>query len=409
MTKLLLITLGCVSLALAQAPRPVVGTVVAADAAARSLTVKTDDGAETKVAVAPNARVAQIPPGETSLQKANPAELSAIQKGDRVLARGPVADGVVQATLVVLMSQTDIAKKNQAEQQLWATKGISGIVTAVDATAGTITINARGPQGSTPVTISLNNNASVKRYADGSVKFSEAVASSLKDIEVSDQVRALGTRSEDGASYKADQLVSGAFRNLAVTVRSVNAEQRTIEVIDLDTKKPVTVVLGKDTNLKRLPDQAASVMAMAINGGFAAMRGMGGMGGGAGQGPGASAMRPGAGGPPQGGPPQGAPAGGPGAGGPGGGGMRRGGGDMMSMAIDRSPALELSELKKDDPLILSVSKTKDANKVVAITVLAGVEPILATPSSGSRAMQLGAWNLDGGAGGMMGGMGGGGQ
>jgi hypothetical protein len=356
---------------------------------ARSLTVRTDDGAETKVAVSPNARVAQIPPGETSLQKANPAELSAIQKGDRVLARGPVADGVVQATLVVLMSQSDIAKKNQAEQQLWATKGISGIVTAVDAAAGTITINARGPQGSTPVTISLNSNATVKRYADGSVKFSEAVASSLKEIEVSDQVRALGTRSEDGASYKADQIVSGAFRNLAVTVRSVNAEQRTIEVIDLDTKKPVTVVLGKDTNLKRLPDQAANVMAMAINGGFAAMRAMGGMGGGAGQGP------------PAGGPPAGGP--------PAGGGMRRGAGDMMSMVIDRAPALELSELKKDDPLILSVSKTKDANKVVAITVLAGVEPILATPSSGSRAMQLGAWNLDGGAGGMMGGMGGGGQ
>ncbi len=81
----------------------------------------------------------------------------------------------------------------------------------------------------------------------------------------------------------------------------------------------------------------------------------------------------------------------------------------MSMAIDRSPAIELSELKKDEPLILSVSKTKDPNKVVAITILAGVEPILATPASGSRAMQLGTWNLDGGAGAMGGGMGGGPQ
>lgn len=391
MTKLLLIVLGSVGLLFGQAPRPVVGTVTTADASARTLTVKTDDGAEAKVAVAANARVAQIPPGETNLQKANPTELSAIRPGDRVLARGPLADGVVQATLVVLMSQSDIAKKNQAEQQLWASKGISGIVTAVDAAAGTITINARGPQGSTPVTISLNSNAIVKRYAEGSVKFSDAVASSLKEIEVGDQVRALGARSEDGTSYKADQLISGAFRNLAVTVRSINAEARTLEVIDLDTKKPVTVVLGKETNLKRLPEQAASFMAMAINGGFAAMRAMG---GGAGQGP------------PAGGPPAGdPPAGGP----PAGGGMRRGAGDMMSMVIDRAPALELSELKKDDPLILSVSKTKDANKVVAITVLAGVEPILATPSSGSRAMQLGAWNLDGGASGMMGGMGGGGQ
>jgi len=89
------------------------------------------------------------------------------------------------------------------------------------------------------------------------------------------------------------------------------------------------------------------------------------------------------------------------------GGMRRPGGDMMGMAIDRAPAIQLSELKKDDPLILSVSKTKEPNKVVAITILAGVEPILATPANGSRASQLGTWNLDGGAG-MMGGGGGGG-
>lgn len=82
---------------------------------------------------------------------------------------------------------------------------------------------------------------------------------------------------------------------------------------------------------------------------------------------------------------------------------------MMSTVIDRAPVIQLSELKKNDPLILSVSKTKDPNKVVAITILAGVEPILATPANGSRSSQLGSWNLDGGAG-MMGGggMGGGG-
>ena len=100
-----------------------------------------------------------------------------------------------------------------------------------------------------------------------------------------------------------------------------------------------------------------------------------------------------------------------GPGGPGGfGGMRRGGGgDMMGTAIDRSPAITFADLKKDEPLILSVSKTKDPTKVVAITILAGVEPILATPANGSSASQLGTWNLDGGAGAMGGGGGGGPQ
>jgi hypothetical protein len=81
--------------------------------------------------------------------------------------------------------------------------------------------------------------------------------------------------------------------------------------------------------------------------------------------------------------------------------MRRG--DMGQM-IERFPAFQFAELKKDEPLIISLSKTSDPAKAVAITVLAGVEPILATPANGSRAMMLGTWNLDGG-GGMMGGMG----
>ncbi len=388
----------------AQAPKPVVGTVSAADAAARTLTIKADDGTETKVVVAAGARVAQIPPGETSLQNAKPAELSAVTPGDRVLARGAVADSVLTANLVVLMSKTDIAKKQQQEQQLWATKGISGIVTAVDAATRTVTVNSRGTEGVKSVKIQIAEKASVKRYAEGSVKYADAKASSLAEIEVNDQVRALGTRSEDGASYAAEQVISGAFRNMAVTVRSVNAAEGWMEVTDLDTKKPVVVRLSKETNLKKLPDMAAQMMAMAMNGGFAGMRGPGGGAGapaGAGMG-----MRPGAGAPAAGGPPAGgAPGGGPG-GGPGG--MRRGG-DMMGAVIDRSPAIQLTDLKKDDPLILSVSKTKEANKVVAITVLAGVEPILATPANGSRAMQLGTWNLDGGAGMMGGGMGGGPQ
>jgi hypothetical protein len=89
-------------------------------------------------------------------------------------------------------------------------------------------------------------------------------------------------------------------------------------------------------------------------------------------------------------------------------GMRRDPAAMMGMMVDRAPAVTLAELKASEPLILSVSKTSDPNKVVAITLLAGVEPILATPASGSRAAQLGTWNLDGGAG-MMGGGGGGPQ
>jgi hypothetical protein len=95
---------------------------------------------------------------------------------------------------------------------------------------------------------------------------------------------------------------------------------------------------------------------------------------------------------------------GPGGGMGGPGGMRRPSGDIGQF-LERFPAFQVAELKKDEPLILSVSKTSDPAKAIAITVLAGVEPILATPSNQSRAMMLGTWNLDGGGGMMGGGMG----
>ena len=324
--------------------------------------------------------------------------MSAVGVGDRVIARGVVADGTLNATLVVVMSRTDIAKKQQQEQMLWATKGVSGMVTAVDKAANTVTINYRGAEGVKPMKITIAEKANVKRYSEGSVKFADATVSSIAEIDVNDQVRALGAKSDDGLAYKADHLVSGAFRNIAATVRSIDLANGVMEVIDLDTKKTLQVKVGKEASLKKLPVMAATMMAMSMNGGAA------GTGGGVAGGPPAGmSMRPqqGAGGP--------AAGRAPGPGGPGMGGMRRpAGGDMMSMAIERSPAIQLSDLKKDDPLILSVGKTKELNKVVAITILAGVEPILATPANGSRASQLGTWNLDGGAG-MMGGGGGGGM
>ncbi len=402
----------------AQAPARVVGVVTAADPATRTLTVKADDGSSKQVKVIEAAKISQLAPGQTSLADAKPAELANIAAGDRVLARGPENDGVIEANLVVLMSKTDLAKRDQQEQMTWATKSISGVVTAVDKSANTATLNVRGNEGVKSVALSLAPNASVKRYAEGSTKYADAKSSSIAEIEVGDQVRALGERSADGASYTAQQVVTGAFRNLAVTVTSVDAANGSIEVIDLDTKKKLQVKVPAGTNLRRMPEMMARMMSMMMNGGGSGMPpgmmppgGPGGMGGGMGmrpQGaPGAPAAGAPQGAPPQGGMRPGGPGAGPG-GGPGGGmmggGMRRPNGDLGQM-LDRLPALQLAELKKDEPLILAVSKTSDPAKAIAITVLAGVEPILATPANGSRAMMLGTWNLDGGGGMMGGGMG----
>jgi len=193
----------------------------------------------------------------------------------------------------------------------------------------------------------------------------------------------LGTKSEDGTHYTAEELVSGSFRNVAATVTTIDPAAHTMKVMDLATKKPLLVHVNADSTLRKLPEMVAKMIAMRTSGG----------------GDGAGAQRA------QGAPP-GAPASGPGgpggsgvAGGPGG--MRAGrSGDMQQM-LERMPAIKLDELKPGDAIIVSSTEGADPGQVTAITLVAGVEPILsAAPAGSQRAMMLGSWNLDMNMGGM---------
>ena len=68
--------------------------------------------------------------------------------------------------------------------------------------------------------------------------------------------------------------------------------------------------------------------------------------------------------------------------------------------IERMPALKLEDLKPGDAVIVSSTEGADPNQVTAITLVAGVEPILtAAPGGSQRAAMLGSWNLDMGGGG----------
>ena len=69
-------------------------------------------------------------------------------------------------------------------------------------------------------------------------------------------------------------------------------------------------------------------------------------------------------------------------------------GDMQQM-LERMPAIKLEDLKPGDAIIVSSTEGADPTQVTAITLVAGVEPILsATPGGSQRAMMLGSWNLD---------------
>jgi hypothetical protein len=385
----------CLAIGIAAAQQPartnLVGAVQAIDPANGQITLHTDDGKTVKITPHATAKFLRLPPGE-KIANATPIAAGDIAVGDRLLARGELSDdkNALAASTLVVMTKADIAKKQQADQAEWQKRGVSGLVTAVDTKAGELTINTRVMGETKPLIIAVGDKAEIRRYAPDSVKFADAKAGTLADIKVGDQVRALGEKSEDGTHYKAEELVSGSFRNVAATVTSIDPAANTMKVMDLTTKKPLWVHLNADSMMRKLPDWAARMMAMRASGGA----GAGGAGGGGGN-PGAGGgQRPG-------GAQAGAPAGGPG--GPGGpGGMRAGrGGDMQQM-LERMPAIKLEDLKPGDAIIVSSTEGADPGHVTAITLVAGVEPILSAAPAGSQraAAMLGSWNLDMNMGGM---------
>ncbi len=384
MLPLGLSSLGAEALAQAAAPATAaarqLGTVKAISG--NSVTLATDGGSQVSVSVADGAKVLQLAPGSTDLKTAQQIALTDVAVGDRVLVTGKASDdGGFTALRVILMKSTDIAEKNTAEKADWQKRGSGGLVSAVD--GGTLTISA----GAKKIQVQTTDSTKFRRYSGDSVKFEDAKPGSLAQIQVGDQLRVRGTKSEDGSTIQAEEVVSGSFKNLAGTIATINAAGGTLTLKDLATKKTMTVTVTANSDIRKLPPQAAAMFAARARGGAAP----GGPGGGAGAANGGGqASAPGAGGA------GGGPRGPGGMGGPGGGG-RSAGGDLSQM-LSRLPTETLADLKVGDAVMIVASQAEpNSQTVTAVTLLAGVEPILAATPSGSPAMTLSPWNVGGGA------------
>ena len=123
----------------------------------------------------------------------------------------------------------------------------------------------------------------IRRYAPDSVKFDDAKPGTLDQIKPGDQLRARGTKSDDGKEMAAAEIVSGTFRSIAGTVVSTDAANNTITVTDLVNKRPVTLKIGSDSQMHKLPPMLAQRIAHALKGGAAAGAGAAAAGGAAAQ------------------------------------------------------------------------------------------------------------------------------
>ena len=142
--------------------------------------------------------------------------------------------------MLVAIKGADIAQKQEREREDWQKNGTGGLVKTVDPAAQTVTISI-GAGGNRTEVIHATPTTIVRRYAPGSVKFDQAVKSTLDQIKPGDQLRARGPKGTDGTTLQAEEIVSGSFRNVAGAIESVNAGASTITVNDTATRKPVII------------------------------------------------------------------------------------------------------------------------------------------------------------------------
>ena len=361
-----------------QAPSPTykaMGAVVSIEPT--GFTIQTDSGTRLTVLLPNQAILLRVAPNEKTLKNATKINAGEISVGDRIQVRGHISDDqkTLLATAAIVMSKVDIGRKQEAERADWQKRGVGGLVSSVDPTTSTITISTTALGTVKKVAIHITKDTILRRYAADSVRFDDAKPAPLDQINPGDQLRARGTRNEDGSEFAADEIVSGSFRNIAGTVSSIDVSQNTISVTDLKTKKPVLVKFTADSQLRKLPPMMAQMIAMRLKGGSA-----GGPPNGTSTGGGAPAAAPSAGVPPTGGGP---------------GGPRSGGAPDLQQILNRMPPATLADLQKGDAVMIVATQGTASGGVTAITLLGGVEAILTSSGSASQAMFMAPWNLGG--------------
>ena len=318
----------------------------------KTLTVKTDGDGVRQVEVPATAALKRIAPGQKDLSTADTIQFSDLETGDRVLVKlNPDAPaGTSEALQIVAVKQADVAEKQQKDREDWQRRGVGGLVKSVDSAGGVIVLTSGSGAAAKTIIVHTTKATMLKRYAPASVSFDAALPAPIDAIHAGDQLRARGTKNADGTEIAAEEVISGTFRNISGAITSLDTAGSALVVKDLATKKLVTIHIAADAQMRRLPDMMARMLAARLEGAT------GGSGGG--------------------------------RGGPGG-----GGGDPQQM-LNRAPAIQLADLKKGDAVMLV--STDGATEVTAITLLAGVEPLLEAPAA-SQSL-LNNWSMNSGAG-----------
>ncbi len=346
-------------------PSRFLGTITAISG--NTLTVKTDADGERQVAVPSTAAIKRISPGQKDLSNADTLQFSDLGTGDRVLVKlDPASPGPpAQALQIVAVKLADLVKKQQQEREDWRNRGVGGLVKSVDPSAGVIVLFRGTGASARTITVRTTNATILKRYAPNSVRFDEAKPAPIDAIRPGDQLRARGTKNDAGTEITAEEVVSGTFRNISGTIQSLDMSAQTLQVKDLATKKLVTIHITADAQMRKIPERVAQILAARLE----EAENRSGRKGGKGSLQNSESLTSTHGGA---GPP--------------------GGGDTQQI-LNRAQVIQLSDLKKGNAVM--VVSTDGTSEVTAVTLLAGVEPLLESPAATQTL--LNNWSMGSGA------------
>ena len=320
-----------------QKAESVVGAVAAIDLNNRSATIKTDSGGALVITTDDNTTCLRIPAGEKSLSNAVAIKFAEIAVGDRILGHGTKTDQSFLAQRLVVMPASEVARKREHDLDDWKQRGIGGVVRELNPQTGAITLDLRGANSAGRIVVETTK-ATLRRYLAGSLNFEDAQPSTFAALRPGDQLRALGNKSADTRTFAAEQIVSGTFRTIGVTVTEVDQQTGAIKATTLDQKKPIEISINKDSSLRRISPPVAAAIAQKAK---------------------ADAAQ-GSKTPPAAAPAQKPPS------------------PVIDVQhlIDTLPSAPLAEIKAGDVLAVTGAVEKDESRLVAIKLAAGVDLVL---------------------------------
>jgi hypothetical protein len=342
------------ALSLAQSAH-LIGTVTAVNGANQSITVKQDKtGKQYTAELAGTKTILSVPPGTkpADLKKvARRITAADIHPGDRVevfYASSSASGNTVAARAAVVMSAHALQAAHSAEAEAWQ-HSTAGVVSAIDTGAHTVTVNVRSPEGTKPVTLTTTAATQLTRYSAEHPK--TPVPGKLTDLQPGDVVRIIGQRSADGSTIAAQKIYL-APRQLPAVVVSVSAANGTLTVKDLRNKNKMSIAVNSQTEIRKLPPEAAHMLARRLKPQLHAQSSQPGE-------PGRSVRGP----------------------------------ANLSRIIESAPRISIGDLKNGDAVVISgVAAPGDPSKLLANMIVAGVEPIFESAPP-RRGQALGRWSL----------------